>query len=91
VQGPQGPSLFAVNAAGVAEARPVRLGPELAEGWVIEQGLRAGDKVIVDGIIRVRPGAAVKAVPAAPAGGQTAQSEVTSPAAGAGAAGGARP
>jgi membrane fusion protein (multidrug efflux system) len=73
VQGPQGPSLYVVAANGTAEARPVRLGRELAAGWVVQEGLRPGERVVVDGVIRVRPGAPVRAVPAAPAADKTAQ------------------
>jgi membrane fusion protein (multidrug efflux system) len=62
-QGPQGPSVFVVGANDTAQARPVRLGTEVAQGWVVEQGLQAGDRVVVDGIIRVRPGAPVRPVP----------------------------
>jgi membrane fusion protein (multidrug efflux system) len=67
-QGPQGPSVFIVRENDVAEARPIKLGPELAGGWVVREGLKGGERVIVDGIIRVRPGAAVKPVAAAQAG-----------------------
>lgn len=65
-QGPQGPSVFVVGDNNVAQARPVRLGAQVAAGWVIENGLQDGDKVVVDGIIRVRPGAPVRPVPAPP-------------------------
>jgi membrane fusion protein, multidrug efflux system len=63
-QGPQGASVFVVNADARAESRNVRLGPQVASGYVIEDGLRLGDRVVVDGLIRVRPGTPVKAVAA---------------------------
>ncbi|MBZ5580176.1 MAG: efflux RND transporter periplasmic adaptor subunit [Acidobacteriia bacterium] len=50
-------------------ARPVTTGARVGDGWVIEQGLRPGDRVIVEGQLRVRPGALVKPLPAAPSGG----------------------
>ena len=59
-QGPQGPTVYVVDANGDAEIRPVRLGTEIGGGWVAEDGLRDGDRVVVDGIMRVRPGALVK-------------------------------
>jgi membrane fusion protein, multidrug efflux system len=34
-QGPQGPSVYVLGANDVAEARPIRLGPEVAAGWVV--------------------------------------------------------
>ncbi len=63
-QGPQSPLVFVVNAAAQAEARNVRLGPQVASGYVIEEGLHPGERVVVDGIIRLRPGASVRTVPA---------------------------
>ena len=39
-QGPQGPSVYVVGANDVAEVRPIRLGPEVAAGWVVQEGLR---------------------------------------------------
>jgi membrane fusion protein (multidrug efflux system) len=62
-QGPQGPFVYLVGANGVAEERPVRLGPELPNGWVIRGGLKGGERVVVDGVIRVRQGAAVRVRP----------------------------
>ena len=86
VQGPQGPSLFVVAENGTAEARPVRLGRELAEGFVIQEGLKPGERVVVEGVIRVRPGAPVRVAPPTSAA-QAAQA--TPP--GAASATGARP
>lgn len=62
-QGPQGPFVYVVAANNTAEVRPIRLGQEIGETWVIREGLNAGDRVIVDGVIRVRPGAPVRPVP----------------------------
>jgi len=62
-QGPQGPTVYVLGEHDVAQVRPVRLGPELKEGWVISDGLRKGERVIVDGVIRVRPGQPVRPVP----------------------------
>ncbi|MGN6114963.1 MAG: efflux RND transporter periplasmic adaptor subunit, partial [Nitrobacter sp.] len=51
--------VFVVNADNVVEARPVTLGP-LDEGLrVIKEGLKADDRVIVDGLQRARIGAKV--------------------------------
>jgi len=46
----------------------VTTGARIGEGWVIEQGLKAGDRVIVEGQLRVRPGARVRVLPYRPAG-----------------------
>jgi membrane fusion protein (multidrug efflux system) len=52
-----------------AEIRPVRVGPRVGTEWVITDGLKAGDQVIVQGVQKVRPGAPVQPTPyQAPAG-----------------------
>lgn len=65
-QGPQGTSVYVVNSSGAAEVRTVKLDREVNTSWVVREGLNEGDRVIVDGIMRVRPGAQVKASPYAP-------------------------
>lgn len=56
--------VFVANDRGLAEARPVVVGEWLENDWIINQGLKAGDKVIVDGFMRLAPGAPVKPVSA---------------------------
>jgi membrane fusion protein, multidrug efflux system len=72
VQGPQGPSVYVVGENGNAQVRTIRVGQQVEGGGVVQNGLQAGDRVVVEGIIRVRPGAPVKPVPVTPAP-QTAQ------------------
>src|ERR1700694_5885374 len=65
--------VFVVKDDNTVEAKPVTLGP-LDEGLrVIREGLKAEDRVIVDGLQRARVGAKVSphAAPAAPAGSKT--------------------
>ncbi|WP_291685719.1 efflux RND transporter periplasmic adaptor subunit [Bradyrhizobium sp.] len=64
--------VFVVKDDDTVEAKPVVLGP-LDEGLrVIREGLKAEDRVIVDGLQRARVGAKVSPHPAqAPAGGKT--------------------
>lgn len=54
--------VFVANDKGLAEARPVVVGEWLEHDWIITQGLKAGDKVIVDGFMKLAPGAPVKLV-----------------------------
>jgi membrane fusion protein (multidrug efflux system) len=61
-QGPQGPFVYIVDANSVAQVRLVRLDRELTDSWIAREGLKVGERVIADGIIRVRAGAPVKAV-----------------------------
>jgi membrane fusion protein, multidrug efflux system len=63
--------VFVVKDDDTVEARPVILGP-LDEGLrVVREGLKAEDRVIVDGLQRVRVGAKVSPHAAAPAGSKT--------------------
>jgi membrane fusion protein (multidrug efflux system) len=49
-------SLMIVNEKGVVEPREVTLGPVTGNRWIVEKGLNAGDRVIVDGLQFVGPG-----------------------------------
>ena len=59
----QGQIVWVVNDAGVAEARPVKTGDWVDDGWVVETGLDGGEQVVVEGFQRLRPGTAVKTRP----------------------------
>lgn len=65
-----------VGADGKVEVRPVKVSRTVGNRWLVEDGLKAGDKVIVEGLQKIQPGVPVKAVeqgaapaamPAAPA------------------------
>jgi membrane fusion protein (multidrug efflux system) len=58
-QGAKGHFLFVVDKEGKAEMRPATVGPWIGTDIVITEGLHAGDRVIVDGAITLRPGDAV--------------------------------
>jgi membrane fusion protein (multidrug efflux system) len=70
MQGPQGQFVYTVNSQGNAEIRPVVLGREVQDGWVVQSGLNDGDRLVTEGIIKVRPGAPVAAGAAATGTGQ---------------------
>lgn len=67
-QSAEGKFVFVVGADGKAAAKPVVAGDWLGQDWIIESGLAAGDRVIVDGAVKVQPGGAVQVVDAASAG-----------------------
>ncbi|RAI58106.1 efflux RND transporter periplasmic adaptor subunit [Roseicella frigidaeris] len=46
--------------------RRIRVGAQLGQDWVVEEGLQGGERLIVQGLQNARPGATVRAVPAAP-------------------------
>ncbi len=60
MEGPQGKIVYVLGAQGKAEPRPVTVGDWSGADWVITSGLKAGDKVIVDGLMKVFPGAPVQ-------------------------------
>ena len=62
-QGPQGTFVYVVNDKNVAEIKPVTLIREQKDGWIAREGLNDGDRIIADGVMRVRPGAPVKPTP----------------------------
>jgi len=51
--------VYIVNEKNEATIQPVVAGQWMGKEWVILNGLKAGDKVIVDNILKLRPGASV--------------------------------
>jgi membrane fusion protein (multidrug efflux system) len=60
LDGPQGKFVFVVNEKSMAEPRPVEAGEWAGDAWIIYSGLKAGDKVITDGVMKLGPGAPVR-------------------------------
>jgi membrane fusion protein (multidrug efflux system) len=56
-------AVYVVGAGNKIEARPVKTGERVGTNWIIEQGLQPGDRVVVEGLLSVRPGVVVNAVP----------------------------
>jgi membrane fusion protein (multidrug efflux system) len=63
-------SVAVVGAGDKVEFRNVKVGPRVESLWVIEEGLKPGEKVVVEGLQRVREGVVVSAKPAAAAPGK---------------------
>ena len=62
--GQQGQYVFAVKADNTVEIRPVTTGRAFGRKVVIDKGVAPGDTVVVDGQLRLFPGAPIKAVDA---------------------------
>jgi multidrug efflux system membrane fusion protein len=60
-RGPQGTFAYVVNADQTVEVRPVTVGPMTSTDAAIEQGLSAGEVVVVDGVDKLRAGSSVRA------------------------------
>ena len=57
------PLVLIVDAEGKVQQRMLKLDRAMDDKWLVSAGLQEGDRVIVEGIQKVRPGAPVKAVP----------------------------
>lgn len=86
----QGDTVMVVDAEGKVATRPVKIDSAKGNQWVILEGLKTGEQVIVDGFQKLRPGASVKPVPwqaagsapaAGPAGAASAPAAAASAAA----------
>jgi membrane fusion protein, multidrug efflux system len=65
LEGPQGKFVYVVNEKSQAEPRPIEAGEWAGQSWIITSGLKPGDRVIVDGVMRLGPGAPVRIAEAA--------------------------
>ena len=86
-RGTSGDSVMVVGADGKVAPRPVKIGSSVGGQWVVLDGLKAGEQVMVDGFQKLRGNAPVKAVPwkpaasgVAPAGAAPAASGAAAPA-----------
>jgi membrane fusion protein (multidrug efflux system) len=84
-----GATALLVDHDGKVEPREVKVSRTIGDDWLVDSGLAAGDRVIVEGLQKVQPGMAVKAVEATPtdASGDAGKPASAGAAGGAGAAG----
>lgn len=68
-RGPQGPFAFVIKPDQTVDTRPVKVGPSEQGLTLIENGLQAGEHVVVDGQYRLQPGSRVR-VGDVPSGGR---------------------
>jgi len=79
LEGPQGKFVYVVGKENKAEVRPIETGEWSGKDIVVIKGLNNGEQVIVDGILKLGPGAPVQ-VGAAPAAGNASGTPPTAPA-----------
>ena len=66
--------VYIANAKNQVEVRPVTVGDWVGQDWIIRQGLKAGERVIVDGFMKLAPGTQVTvASPEQPKAAQAAK------------------
>jgi membrane fusion protein (multidrug efflux system) len=56
-------TVYAIGQGNKVESRVVRTGPPSGQYWVVEEGLKPGDRVLVEGLLKVRPGSVVQPLP----------------------------
>jgi membrane fusion protein, multidrug efflux system len=62
LQGAKGSFVWVVGPQSKAELRPVELGDWYGDEWFVNEGLHSGDTVVLDGGMKVQPGATLKVV-----------------------------
>jgi membrane fusion protein (multidrug efflux system) len=55
-------SVYVVTAENKAESRPIAATYRVGNDWVVASGLNAGDRIVVEGVGKLKPGAPVKPV-----------------------------
>lgn len=73
MQGPQGQFVYTIDDKNMAAVRPISIGRDVAGGWIVEQGLKSGDRVVTEGVIKVKPGSPVAATVMKADGGDPAK------------------
>jgi membrane fusion protein (multidrug efflux system) len=66
----EGRFVLLLDENGKVVERRIRTGPQLGQDWIVEDGLKGGESLIVQGAQSARPGAAVRVVPIAGTNGQ---------------------
>jgi len=64
-QGAGGSSVWFIDEDGKAQSKTVKTAEWRGDDWIIEDGLADGDKIIINNLMKLRPGAAVKPAPTA--------------------------
>ncbi|MDO9392280.1 MAG: HlyD family secretion protein, partial [bacterium] len=61
---PKGDAMvMTVGAEDKVEPRPIKVVQTVGDSWLVSDGLKTGDRVILEGLQKARPGTPVKAVP----------------------------
>ncbi len=63
IQSPAGAAVFVIDENDTLQFRPVKVGPWRNDQWVIASGLQPGERVMVEGLLKSRPGAPVNPSP----------------------------
>jgi membrane fusion protein, multidrug efflux system len=72
-----GSFVLLVDSDDKVEEQPVALGSQVAQSFIVEKGLTGGERVIIDGVQKVKPGETVDPVSAPPAAAASAESDAS--------------
>ncbi|WP_459213868.1 efflux RND transporter periplasmic adaptor subunit [Pseudomonas frederiksbergensis] len=78
LEGAKSHFVWVVNTENKPEQRVVEVGEWQGEDWIISKGLRAGERIVVDGALRVTSGGALKIVEPPAAGANSIEAGATS-------------
>lgn len=73
------PVAYTVDSEGKVAQSTLTLDRAMGDQWLVSSGLRPGDRVIVEGIQKIRPGSPVKAVEWEPAGKESSKAQTVAP------------
>ena len=65
-EGPRGSFVWLVDKDGKAAQRGIQAGDWIGDNWLVTGGLKDGERVVVDGVLRLAPGVPTKATDAPP-------------------------
>ena len=66
-------TVLVVDADGKVAVRPVKIGQAVGNKWIVTDGLKAGEQVVIEGVQKAQPGMVVKPVPFNPTGTNAAE------------------
>lgn len=66
-------SVMLLGADGIVQPRPIKVSRTQGDAWLVEEGLAPGDRVIVEGLQKIQPGAPARASAGAPTQAAPAQ------------------
>ena len=72
LQNDKGTFVFVMASDGTAQVRPVKTDGWSGTNWIVTSGVKPGDKVIIDNLVKLKPGAPVKVEPAKTTGDKPA-------------------
>jgi len=75
-----GATALVVGAENKVEPRAVTVSRAIGDQWLVDAGLRAGDRVIVEGVLKVHPGDVVRPTEATPPAAAAGPAAATAPA-----------